>query len=126
MLTPEQKIKREIILWESASEAFDHLTTGDEVDAAYEELVERDGHWDGRYELRSGDVETNLPCESSRHYESKAVAKKCCDGSWIGWTYWYGGGKHGEPEATDWMNEAYELTVTEEQRMVTVRTFMKS
>jgi len=58
-----------------------------------------------------------------RHYESKAVAMKMPDGSWIGWTYWYGGGKHGEPEAIDWMNEAYDVDCHEEEKVVVVQTF---
>ena len=47
------------------------------------------------------------------------------DGSWVGWTYWYGGGKYGEPEAIDWMDDAYDLACTEEEKVVTVRTFTK-
>ena len=47
------------------------------------------------------------------------------DGSWVGWTYWYGGGKHAEPEVMDWMGEAYPLDCVEEEKMVTVRTFTK-
>jgi hypothetical protein len=45
--------------------------------------------------------------------------------SWIGWTYFYGGGKYGEPESIDWMSEAYFLDVAEEEKMVVVRTFKK-
>jgi hypothetical protein len=77
------------------------------------------------YEFREGEVETKLPCDYSRHYESKSVAAKIPDGSWVGWTYWYGGGKHGEPEAIDWMQDAYDLKVTEEEKLVIVRTFTK-
>ena len=35
----------------------------------------------------------------------------------------HGGGKHGEPEAIDWMDEAYDLDVTEEEKLVVVKTF---
>lgn len=56
---------------------------------------------------------------------SCATAAKMPDGSWVGWTYWYGGGKHGEPEAIDWMEDAYNVEVVEEIKMVTVQTFSR-
>ena len=97
----------------------------DAIDAAYDALTEAEDHYDAESEVRGGEVETGLPCERSRHYESKAVAARLPDGSWVGWTYWYGGGKHGEPEAIDWIGEAYDLTCIEEEKVVTVRTFAK-
>lgn len=99
--------------------------TSENVEDLYGELEEVDAQQDYKYELRQGEEETNLPCESSRHYESYSVAAKAPNGKWIGWTYWYGGGKYGEPEAIDWMESAYFLNVTEEEKMVTVRTFEK-
>lgn len=96
------------------------------VDEVYDDLVEREEHWDAISETREGTVETNLECDWSRHYESKAVAAQYIDGSWVGWTYWYGGGKHGEPEAIDWMDSAYDLTCTEEEKTVIVRTFART
>lgn len=36
---------------------------------------------------------------------------------------WYGGGKHGEPGAMPWMEEAYDVSCAEEEKVVTVRTF---
>lgn len=80
---------------------------------------------DCKYEFREGEVETNIPCESSRHYESNSVAAQCPDGTWVGWTYWYGGGKHGEPEAIDWIEHAYNLECVEEEKLVVARTFRK-
>lgn len=100
--------------------------TGEEIDDAYQGLVDADEHWDAQSEVREGEFETGLKCDWSRHYESKAVAAKLPDGSWVGWTYWYGGGKHGEPEAIEWMDSAYDLTCTEEEKVVTVRTFSKA
>jgi hypothetical protein len=44
------------------------------------------------------------------------------DGSYVGWTYWYGGGKHGEPESVPWMEHAYEVEMREETRVVKVFT----
>jgi hypothetical protein len=124
-MTPEQKIKH-IILAKIADWAETPIAaevTSDNIDDLYDECEDK---WDAIYEVREGTFETNLPCPSSRHYESKSVAAQAPDGSWVGWTYWYGGGKHAEPEAIDWMDEAYDLTVTEEQKMVTVRTFTKA
>lgn len=130
-MTPEQKIKREILIQARASGDEDLQFVGDvtaeNVESLYDSvLVDHDAHWDFESDFRSGSVETGFPSQSNRHYEAKEVAAKLSDGSWVGWTYWYGGGKHGEPEAIDWMNEAYELTVTEEEKLVVVRTFVKA
>jgi hypothetical protein len=125
-MTPEQKIKWLILAkvaeWEE--ESLDPVTA-DNVDDLYGQLVEEDNHWDAKNEVRCGEVETGLKCEYSRHYESKSVAAKAPDGSWIGWPYWYGGGKHGEPSAMDWMDDAYDLDCKEEEKMVIVQTFTK-
>ena len=80
---------------------------------------------DARAEVREGKVETKLPSQYSRHFEAKEVAAKMHDGSWVGWTFWYGGGKHSEPEAIDWMEEAYNLDCKEEEKTVTIQTFTK-
>ena len=125
-MTPQQKIKH-LILAKAAEWENKNLgeVSADNVDELYDELVEADGHWDAKSEVRSGDVETGIPCDGSRHYESKSVAAKMFDGSWVGWTYWYGGGKYGEPEAINWMKDAYNLNCTEEEKVVVVRTFTK-
>jgi hypothetical protein len=126
-MTPEQKIKSAIIK-RCVNDTEIELTrqlTADSVDEIYDELDELHSLGDYKYEMREGQIETGLPCEHSRHYESKSVATRVSDGSWVGWTYWYGGGKHGEPESIDWMGSAYGLDCTEEEKMVTVRTFKK-
>lgn len=132
-MTPTQKIKHAIVLADFNSrvgygEAPEPLPeiTADNIDEVFDE---RGAEWqlqDSTDEFRQGEVETGLPCEWSRNYESKAVAAKMPDGSWVGWTYWYGGGKHGEPEAIDWMEDAYALDVVEEEKVVTVRTFSRA
>ncbi len=43
----------------------------------------------------------------------------------MGWTYWSGGGKFGNPEDIPWIEDAYLLDIEEEQKMVTVRKFKK-
>lgn len=61
--------------------------------------------YDIEYEIREG-METNLhPKTSSRHYEIDVHAVQV-DGVWVAWDYYYGGGKHGEPEAFDWISNA--------------------
>lgn len=48
-----------------------------------------------------------------------------CESVWVGWTHYYGGGKHSDPDSIPWMNEAYDVNCTEEQVMTTRRTFTK-
>jgi hypothetical protein len=92
------------------------------IDVAYD-LADQDQLQDARNEVRTTGMETSLPCEHSRHYESEAVTAQALDGSWVGWTHWYGGGKHGEPESIDWIADAYDVACAEEEKLVTVRTF---
>lgn len=81
---------------------------------------------DDIYEVRVAGVETDIEPERSRHYESKSVAMAAPNGQWVGWTCWYGGGKHGEPEEIEWISKAYLLDVLEEEKLVIVRTFSKA
>jgi len=124
-MTPQQKLKHMIL------NRFIGLTlpeiTAENIDDIYGKVEEddEDSMQDLRSEVRGGEMETNIPEPHSRHYEAQSVAAKAPDGSWIGWTYWYGGGKHGEPEAVEWMEDAYGLTCTEEEVMVVQRTFTK-
>ena len=123
-MTPAQKIKQRILLdfvEEGSLSIAPAAITADNVDELYEEQ----DAWDIECAFRQGEVETDIPCEYSRHYESKSVAARMADGSWVGWTYWSGGGKHGEPESIPWMSEAYELDVKEEEKLVIVQTFSK-
>lgn len=124
-MTPEQKIKHLIIVRvaEYAEEPQPEVTN-ENVDDLYDELDE-DSAYEAKAEIRSGEVETGLPSQSSRHYEAKEVAAKTHNGEWVGWTYWYGGGKHGEPEAIDWVDDAYDLNCVEEEKLVKVQTFTK-
>lgn len=129
-MTPQQKIKC-LILTKAAvwAEAELPVLTADNIDAEYDAAdqdEERcDDLQDARNEVRHSGIPTDLPAPSSRHYEGDAVAAKLPDGSWVGWTYWHGGGKHGEPEAIDWIEYAYDVICTEEEKMVVVRNFSK-
>lgn len=129
VMTPQQKLKHLILLkqqsWNSDFLAGVEISA-ENVDTLYEENNEDYELQDAKSEVRCSGVETGLKCDWSRHYESNAVAAKYVDGSLVGWTYWYGGGKHGEPEAIDWMEDAYEVNCIEEEKMVVVRTFSTS
>lgn len=125
-MSPEQKIKW-LILEKTRSWGVElPPITAENVDSIYEKLDGDDADLqDARNEVRCGGAETKLPGPSSRHYEAKEVASQCPDGSWVGWTYWYGGGKHGQPSEMDWMPYAYDLTVTEKEVTIMQRTFAK-
>lgn len=101
--------------------------TEDQINEFYDELEEAGEEYDFLYELRSCGETTNVPREYSRHYESESVAAQAPNGQWVGWTYWYGGGKHGNPEEIDWVGQAYHLNLVKEEPVVTiVRTFEKA
>lgn len=120
MTTAAEEIKRQIRL--DLEKSFEK----EEDKNLYIDLEDYVDQWfsEGLYEFRdSYDEETDIKCDWSRHYESKSVAKKLDNGKWVGYTYWYGGGKHGEPEAIDWIDDAYFLEMKEEMRPV--RTFTK-
>lgn len=118
-MTPKQAIKKQILI-NNELITDSCLLSPDEIDDLYDEhLYEIDVE-----EFREGEVETTIPCDFSRHYESNSVAAQC-EGQWVGWTYWYGGGKHGNPEEIEWMDDAYFCTVTEKEVLVTVQTFTK-
>ena len=125
-MTPEQKVKLLILI--RHSELTDTPLadiTAENIDAIYDSTEDL---YDAINEVRSCHIETDVPIpysRASRYYESKSVAAQLPDGSWVGWTYWYGGGKHGEPEAVNWIDEAYDLSVSEEEKLVVVRTFKR-
>jgi hypothetical protein len=133
-MTPTQKIKKHLLTrlenWRPIR--LPALNTGEEVDNAYEMYLdlESDTLQDLRYEVREGQVNTDIQpfiCNTRllRDYDASSVAMQMDDGSWVGWTYWSGGGRHGESHAIQWMEDAIELTCTEKQVMVTERTFTK-
>lgn len=136
-MTPENKIKKTIMLqtieWMNENRAdislAPHLDTDQDVSNAWSQNSEDDEIEgilaDFTSGFRSGNFETGIEADWSRHFETKSVAAQMPDGSWVGWTYWYGGGKHGEPEAVPWMEYAYDLNVTEEEKVMTVRTWKK-
>ena len=119
-MTPKQKIKWIIIADQRIQDGLDPLEiTEDNVDDIFDCACRQDA----LSEFRCNGTRTGLLAPHSRHYEAQSVAAQAPDGSWVGWTYWFGGGKWGDPEAIDWLDEAYDLNYVEEQKMTTVRTF---
>lgn len=124
-LTAVQKLQYAILQRErelSMGQDLPTSLTSDQIDELWEDFEDE---WGAMSEVRESGMETDLPAEYSRHYESYAVAVQCPDGSWVGFTYWYGGGKHGEPEAIDWIEHAYDVNCKVEEKVMTVHTFTK-
>lgn len=90
------------------------------VDDLYDAEKKSGDRYDAIEEVRCSGEDTGFPTEWSRNYESTAVAKELPDGTWVGWTYYYGGGKHSEPGSIPWMEDAYNVTSHEETRVVRV------
>ena len=126
-MTPEQKLKWAIlVLGTKGMETPIPEYPCPNVDELYERFMEEDGYYDVVEEVRGSGVETKLPSDYSRHYEGTAMAMRMPDGSWVGWTYWYGGGKHGQPESVPWMEEAYDVDCHEEEKLIVVQTFTRA
>lgn len=128
------KIKQEIILqaivnqdlfYDGNSEDLHHDLSEEIIDKYWGELCDKDLDWEYSSEFRTSGERTDLPCEESRHYESYSVARQLTDDSWVGWTYWYGGGKWGDPSGINWMEEAYFLDCTETIETVVVKHFTR-
>lgn len=83
--------------------------TGDDIDELWEAMKDEhpDSLQDTMSDIRTSGHDTGLDAESSRHYESTAVAALTPFNKWVGWTYWSGGGKFGAPSEIDWMEDAY-------------------
>ena len=126
-MTPFQAVKFLVLLRaaEQGSVVLDLKMTGEKVDELYEELTNKDGHWDIEHDLRHGEVETDIEPPFSRNYEPSSVAAQLPCGKWVGWTYWHGGGKHSNPEEIEWMEDAYFLDCKETEKTVIVREFTK-
>lgn len=119
-MTPSQKIKHMIL--QDAVESCDlelEPVTADNVDELYDRHNANGWLQDSRNEIRPGSIKTDIETPWNRNYDAASVASRYFDGTWVGWTYWYGGGKHGEPQAVPWIDEAYDLDVEEEEVLVT-------
>lgn len=125
-ITPQQKVKWLILAlyakWNDLGEPVYPLSLEDELafdsddDCRYQDAA---NNIRANYDA----VETGLPCPLNRGYGAKAVAAKLPDGSWVGWTFYYGGGKHGEPDAIPWIEDAYNVSCVEQEIVAIHRTF---
>lgn len=68
--------------------------------------------------LRGEGVETDLIPPWDLYYSATIRADQTEDGTWIAWPFWFGGGKHGCPEAIPWIEDAFEVESWEEPRIV--------
>ena len=122
MMKPQNKIRWAIIerayTW-IGKDLPEMPETDEEMEELYYKLDDEeypDEMQDARDDIRGSGEETNIPERKwLGHYESKEVAAEMNDGSWVGWTYWYG-----EPEAIDWIEDAYDVTRKTETRIVNV------
>ena len=127
-MTPEHKIRHLILIaareYDEDAEPLPATLTAEQIDELWDE--DSDAINEAKYEFRSSGIPTpELPTPSTRHFEVDAVAAQYIDGTWVGWLYWHGGGKHAEPEAIDWMEDAYDLKVIE-TKTITVNVFAKA
>ena len=123
-LSAQAAIKREILLRAILNDdhAWVSLRTEDEIDSSYDDFDDNYGY---ESEFRQDGIDTGLPAPSSRHYECDSVALKLSDGKWVEWDYWHGGGKHGEPDAIDWLSDARYIGCSEDIKTITVQTFYR-
>jgi hypothetical protein len=127
-MTPEQRIKREILVRaeERQKKWGESVTlpdlTDENIDAVYDELRDEwcDTVSDEEMDFRGDGVVTDITPKPSWYFAAESHAIKLQDGGWVGWTFYYGGGKHDEPDAVDWMPDAYEVEMTEETKVVQV------
>jgi len=131
-MTPEQLIKKEILLIASKEGLWDTFSDGPECEITDKNVDTLYGDFEGlsedyEEEYRGGDYNTDLQRDDPvfSYFEQKEVARKMSDGRWVGWTYWYGGGNHAYPEEVEWMEYAYFLECTEREVLTTIRDFKK-
>ena len=134
-MNAEHKIKRQVLIsLMSKNDIADHggfdLNTIDGIDDAYDQAGEYEGVFDfveiidEMEDFRCGGRSTNLKgSEYSRCYESERVAVELDDGAFVSWVYWTGGGKHGEPGAIDWIDDAIFVDCEKKQELVTTYAF---
>lgn len=123
-MKPETKLKYAILALQA--EWYDIPLADNLSEDEVEELwSEAEDCQDAKNEIRCSGIPTYVEAPYSRHYESEAVAVQCPNGDWVGFTYWHGGGKHSNPEEIDWIEYAYDLEYTSEEKIMTVYTFSK-
>lgn len=131
-MTAEYEIKKHILLELKKSEDdfpfIDDLETESSLNYHWNALCD-DDQWDDLVQdamdifRESFSHRTEIKADYSRHYDSTSVAAQLSNGKWVGWIYWSGGGKHGEPGSIDWIEDAYFLKAI--PKVVTTFDFKK-
>lgn len=105
--------------------AMPEIASAEAIDELYDlEAANDDGTFqDARNERRWGIEAEGIETPHSRNYEIDAHAAELPDGSWVGWWHLHGGGKHSEPEAYDWVSNAFDLNHEAEVVTVTKHIF---
>lgn len=129
------KLKREIMHYASTYE--DYEIFADVLENTETVILNR---WNNFLQIDSGVIsplqicyeyaqtvgeKSNIEPESyDRHYDSESRYVECVDGSFVGFLYWTGGGKHGNPMNIPFIEEAYDLKL-EREYTVTKLEFSK-
>lgn len=104
-------------------QSFDDGLGGDQVDELYNSYDRYDELADAWCEVRYDGIDCNLPTiTSSRHYEVDAKAINI-DGKWVKFDFYYGGGKHGDPDEYNYIEDAVIVDCTQEEITVIKYTF---
>lgn len=113
-MTAEQKLKREILLtaksWNRNSTIPAEITD-ENIDSLWKDAEENNDELRAAKDvIRNSGTPTGLPIRDySQFYGCDEVGMVCCDGTAVGWTYWHGGEKHGDPSSIEWISGAYDL-----------------
>ena len=102
---------------------------------SYPEGYLKEGYYEGCFydipnEFRVlGEEYNKLLTNYPRHYEVDYHVKELTgitDGGetiskWVGWNYYYGGGKHAEPEAIDWISDSEIVKLVSEKEVTLIK-----
>ncbi len=123
-ITSANKIKKTIML--GIDGLYDKkMDTNEQIEQIWTDPTNLNILAEAAEEFRGSGLDTKLSCADSNNYDSRAVAAEMFDGTWVGWTFWFGGGKHGEPSMIPWLEHAYPVTFTEQKQTIVVRKFRK-
>jgi len=78
-------------------------------------------------EFRDSGEPINEKIEEDRYYCYREVAKRItglCK-VFLAWTYYFGGGKYGEPWGVEWMDDCYLVRVKEVEEVRVVKIYEK-
>lgn len=78
-------------------------------------------------DFRESGEEIDNKVEQDRYYCYQDVAKKITGSEdlYLGWTYYFGGGKHAQPDQVEWMEDCYLLTCREVEETRIIKIYEK-